>query len=266
MLTTVALLAFANMALAQSDGLSLGDARLTYGILGPVRTDTKLLPGDTLFVAFDIKGVLIDKDNRVHYSTTTEICDGSGKSCFKQPGREQTVLNALGGNSFPAFARVDLGTDQPAGEYHLKVTVTDSSSKQSKTLDVPFAVKPRGFGVVGFTITGDSEGQVPVGLMSVGESAWINAAAVGFERDKSTGQPHVDLEMRITDEKGKPTLAKPFAGTINKDVHARANALPLQFLLYLNRAGKFNLDVKATDKVSGKTFSQSFPITVLPHK
>src|SRR5215468_5189592 len=98
MLTTVALLAFANVALGQAEGLSLGDTRFTYGVLGPVRTDHKLLPGDKLFVAFDMKGLTVDKDNRVHYKTTTEICDNKGKTCFKQPGQEQTVVNALGGD------------------------------------------------------------------------------------------------------------------------------------------------------------------------
>jgi hypothetical protein len=239
---------------------------MTYCQLGPARTDSKFLPGDTLFLAFDIKGVTVDKENKVQYSTTIEVCDAKGKTCYKQPSQEQTVVNVLGGNSFPAVARVDLGLDQAPGEYTLNVTVTDRASKQSKTLSQKFSVLPKGFGVVALTTSSDADAHLPVGLMCVGESVWVNAAVVGFERDKSTGQPHVDLELRILDEQGKPTVAKPFTGTINKDVHAKAPALPLQFHLYLNRAGKFTIEGKATDKVSGKTSRVSFPITVLPHK
>lgn len=266
MLTTMALLAFTNVALGQADGLSFGDTRLTYGIHGPVRASNKLLPGDTLYLAFDIKGVTMDKDNRVHYSTVTEICDSKGKICFKQPSRPQDILNALGGNSFPAYARVDLSLEQPAGEYTLKVTVTDAGSKQSKTLTQNFTVLPKAFGVVGLTVSCDQEGQVPASLLAVGDSVWLHGAVVGFDRDKTNLQPHVELEMRILDEKGKPTVEKPFSGTISKNIPANANALPLQFLLSCNRTGKFTLELKAADKSTGKTYSQSFPITVLPHK
>jgi hypothetical protein len=261
----MALLAFANVALGQAEGLSFSDTRITYGVLGPVRASHKLLPGDSLFVDFDIKGLSVDKDNRVRYTTTTEICDSTGKTCFKQPSQELTVVNALGGNSFPAFARVDLGLDQTPGEYALTVTVTDLANKKSKSLTEKFTVLPKAFGIVGLTVTGDQEGNTPTGLMSVGQNVWLHAAVVGFQRDEK-GQPNVDLEVRILDEKGKLTTAKPFTGNINKEVRAKANALPLQFLLALNRAGKFTIEVKAMDKPSRKTFGNTFSINVLANR
>jgi hypothetical protein len=264
MLTTVALLAFANLALGQAEGLSLGDTRFTYGVLGPARKDHRMLPGDKLFVAFDIKGITVDSDNRVHYRTAIDISDSKGKTFFKQAGQDQTVINVLGGNSFPAYARVDLSMDQAPGDYALNISVTDLGNNKTQKLAQKFTVLPKAFGIVGLTTSADQDGNLPAGLLGEGQSVWLHAAVVGFERGK--GQPNIDLEARITDENGKPTTAKPFTSTLNKDIPANAGAVPLQFLLSLNRAGKFTVDLKATDKLSGKSFNVSFPITVLPHK
>ena len=51
-------------------------------------------------------------------------------------------------------------------------------------------------------------------------------------------------------------------GTVEKDVPASAISVPIQFHVSLNRPGKFTVELKATDKVSGKTDTRSFPITV----
>ncbi len=51
-------------------------------------------------------------------------------------------------------------------------------------------------------------------------------------------------------------------GTVDKDVMPTAVSVPIQFLISLNRPGKFTVELKATDKVSGKTDTRSFPITV----
>ncbi len=59
-------------------------------------------------------------------------------------------------------------------------------------------------------------------------------------------------------------MVKPVVGTVDKDVPAAAASLPLQFPLTLNRAGKFTLQLKLTDKVSDKSVEYSAPVTVHP--
>jgi hypothetical protein len=127
MLMTLPLLVALSLAPGQAGGLTLTEPRLTHGQLGPARAGTKVLPGDTLFLAFDIEGISADAD-------------------------------------------------------------------------------------------------------------------------------------------GKPTLARPFAGTIDKDVPGGDTALPIQFHVGLNRPGRFTVEVKATDVLAGKTVTQSFPLTVHPVK
>ena len=60
--TSVVLFAALTAAPAQAGKLALTNVRLTNGILGPVRTDAKLLPGDSLFVFYDIDGLAFDSE------------------------------------------------------------------------------------------------------------------------------------------------------------------------------------------------------------
>src|SRR4051812_28384475 len=57
MLLTVPFLAALCLTPGQADGLTLTGARVTYGILGPTRDNTKFLAGDTLYVSFTIEGI-----------------------------------------------------------------------------------------------------------------------------------------------------------------------------------------------------------------
>jgi hypothetical protein len=261
MLTTLPLLAVLCVAPSQADGLTLTDARVTYGILGPTRESTKFLPGDMLFLTFNINGIGADIDGKVLYSIATEVTDAGGKSVFSQPPQNREVINALGGNQLPAFAQVAVGQQQPAGEHTLKVTVTDQANKKSQTLTQKFEVLKPDFGLVRLAASADADGLVPSGMLTVGHALWINGAVVGFQRGAGM-QPNVTVELKISDADGKPTIARPFGGTISKDVPAKDPALPIQFHVALNRPGKFTLELKATDALAGKTSTQSFPITI----
>lgn len=265
MFPALALLAALGTVPGQAEQLTLSDVRVTAGILGPPRPQTKFLPGDSLFISFDIDGITIDDTGKALYSTSTEISDGAGKVLFRGPARDLEALAMLGGAKLPAYAMVDIGMDQPPGDYSVKVTVTDRASKKSQTLTHKFGVRPAGFGVIRPSLTCDPEGQVPAGVFIPGQTLWLNFAVVGFGRDDKR-QPHVTFQMRVLDSDGRPTVAKPFTGTIREGVPAKANALPAQFLLSLNRAGRFTLELKAKDQTTGKTIEGSYPFTVQPRK
>jgi hypothetical protein len=53
---------------------------------------------------------------------------------------------------------------------------------------------------------------------------------------------------------------------VNKDVPDGAQQLPLQFLLSLNRPGKFVVELSATDQVTGKKAKLTFPLKVLSNE
>lgn len=267
MLTTLAFVATLGLTPAQGGKLEISNVRPTYGVLGAARPDTKFLPGDTFFLAFDIDNVKVADDGRVQYGMTMEVTDAKSKVWFKEDKEQEKLqaVNYLGGTKLPAFANVDIGLNMPPGEYTLKVNITDRSAKTSKELTQKFEVLPAGFGLVRLTTSYDDTGRLPAPMIGVpGQGLHINFVAVGFDRDKSKKQPHIVVEMRVLDDAGKPTLAKPFPGEVT-DVPEKLQHVPMGFGMVLNRPGKFTVELKATCSVSKKTSTLKFPLTVLPN-
>ena len=116
------------------------------------------------------------------------------------------------------------------------------------------------------TTTSDQDGLLPAPVAGVGQPLWVNFGAVGFARDASTKQPNVTFGIRVLDADGKPTTARPMTSAVSKDVPEKLLGLPMNFLLSLNRPGRFTVEIGAADKVSGKTARLSFPLTVIEAK
>jgi hypothetical protein len=267
MWTTLAFVAALSLAPGESGGLTLSNARTTSGVLGATRPDNKFLPGDTLVLSFDIDGIRVDRDGNYFYSVGMEVTDADGKPVFKQAPHEQQASNALGGTSLPAFATLQIGLDQPPGTYTLKVTVADLAARTSQTLTRSYEVLPRAFGLVRPSLSSDPEGHYPLPFVGAGQPFWVNFSAVGFGRDRAKGKPDLAVTMRLLDEDGRPTTAKPLVGATNQEeIPAKVQDLSMQFLVAPNRVGRFTIELKATDKVDGKTATLSLPLAVLKAK
>ncbi len=266
MWTTMALAAALSLGQGQASQLTLTNVRNTYGFLGPVRTDNKYLPGDSYFVQFDIEGVQVAADGKVIYRMGMEVTDAKGKKLYGEDPRDLETYNTLGGSRVPAFANVDVGVDQPPGELTLKVTVTDRATKATQTLTRKFEVAPKNFGLVRPQLT---NGQIPAPPLGVeGQEYWVHFAAISFERDKAK-KPNLSFELRVLDASGKPTFAS--GGTIDvtdmpKGAPADSVAIPMQFILKLNRSGRYTVQLNAVDQISKKTAKYAFPLTVLDQK
>jgi hypothetical protein len=266
MWTTLALVSVLSLPTGQSGKLALTNVRSTYGVLGATKPDNKVLPGDSYVLSFDIDGVKVDETGKVLYSVGMEVLDSEGKVQFKQDPQDKEADASLGGSTLPAYAKINVGSEQPAGKYTLKVSVTDRATQQSTSISQEYEIQPKGFGLVQVNVSSDKEGKIPAPFLSAGESAFVNFTAVGFGRNTTTQQPDLAVSLRIFDEDGKPTLAKPFTGTVNKDIPAKASAIPLQFDVNLNRPGKFSVELVATDKVTGKQVKLQSPLNVMKSK
>jgi hypothetical protein len=251
---------------AQTGSLKIGPVRSTYGLLGLIRSDAKVLPGDAVFFEFDIEGITVAPDGKVQYGMSLEAIDPKGKVLFKQNPQEQETLATLGGKIVPAFAHLDIGLEQPPGEYTVKVTVMDRANKATQSFSHKLNVLPAEFGIVRVKTTSDPNGNLPSPIVAAGETVWLNFAAVRFGRDKGKEQPHVAFEMRILDEAGKPTLSKPHVGVINADVPPTEKLIGGQFQVAANRPGKFTIELAAEDKVTGKTALVKLPLLVQPRR
>lgn len=249
---------------AQAEGLTLTNVRSTHGILGPVRADRKLLPGDALYLRFNIEGITTDANGKALYSMATEVTNSDGKLIFRQEPKDLETVNALGGTSMPGFAQVNIGLDQPPGLYSLKVTVTDRSSGKSQAITRPFEVLPPEFGIVRLITSIDPEGIFQGSVFEAGEVLWVHGGVTGFQRDPATRQPRLGVEVRVLDEAGKPTVPQAHKADITRDVPEDVKVMTGRFVLALNRPGKFTVEITTTDKVAGKTAKISFPLVVTP--
>jgi hypothetical protein len=268
MWTTIALATVLNLAPARADTLELKNARFTYGAFGQERKDSKLLGGEILFVTFDIEGLKVGDDGQVLYSMGLEVFNKEGKLQYKEDPKDMDGYAALGGNRVPAFTHILVGTEQPEGEYEVKVTVKDRATDKSESFSKQFEVLPRQFGLVQVGMTyffpdGDVNSPAPpVGV--VGQRLIVNFTLVGFDLDKSRkDQPSVETSMRVFDEDGKLTLAKPYSGVVKEVDPAFKQGIPLQFVLQLNRPGKFKVELRATDGLTGKTAERTLHLTVV---
>lgn len=260
MWTTIALLSVLAAAPAES-GLSLTHVRSTYGLLGPQRRDETVAPGDIYFVCFDIDGMRVDSEGKVRYSMAIDLSEDSGRSLFRRPAKEQEARASLGGNSVPAYARLDVGLDTPPGDYRMKVTVKDLASGQEQSLSRDFKVLAKNFALVRTTVTLDADAQYPAAVFARGQGVWVHSSAVGFTRGKGK-KPDVVFELRVLDDNGRPTLGKATTGAPPQDLPENLLGLPMAFPLTLNLPGKFTVELQATDRISGKKARISFPIVV----
>lgn len=266
MYTTLALAAVLGLAPSQAGKLSLTNVQPTYGLLGAPRTDAKVYPGDEFWVAFDIEGIKFDETGKAKYTIGLEATDGKGKLLYRREEDKNRVVvadNYFGGSKLPAFSYLEVRLDMPPGQYNMKVTVTDRTTNNQASFDQKFEVLPSTFALTRFSSSYDPAMSIPAPLIGVpGQVIYLNFAAVGFGRDaKKLGD--LSLEMRVLDEAGKPTLAKPIIGQF-PGIPESANLYHVQFPFGLNRAGKFKIELKATDNVTKKTSAMSFPLTVLP--
>jgi hypothetical protein len=265
MWTPIAIAALA-LAPAQPGALTLSNVRNTYGELGGVRPEGKLLPGDVLFVGFDIEGITVAPDGKAEYSMAIEVVGKAGEVVWKDKEPiEKVDFIPLGGSKIPGKAFITIGLDQPAGAYTLKVTVTDKATKSAKTLERKFEVAPRDFGIAAVFASVDERGTIPAPTTGiVGQSVFIQFGVVTFARDPAKKQPDVQVEMAVIDEAGKPTLAKPVTFTLNGGVDEKDGGFTLRFLLPMTRAGKFTVRLKATDKIANKSATFDLPLVIVP--
>jgi hypothetical protein len=267
MWATLALAAALSLAPQQGGQLKLTNDRATYGLLGSTRTESKLLPGDSYFVSFDIENLDVGEDGSIMYSMQMELLNSKGKQEYGQEPQDLTAKNDLGGNRMPGFARADIGTDTAPGEYTLKLTVTDRRSKQKAELTRKFEVLPKEFGLVRVQLAYFGQAPVPAPPLAVaGQALVFNCGAVNFQREKEKDQPNFAYELVVLDEQGGPVLKKPFSDELTMNAPKTLQLIPISVPLQLNRAGKFTLKLTATDRLAKKTASVSLPIQVLELK
>jgi hypothetical protein len=266
MLTTAIFLTALSLAPGQSGQLRVSNVRTTHGALGPTRPDNKILPGDLVCLSFDVQGFQTDSAGKVLYGVGMEVADSKGDVLFKRAPSQFELPGPGNGKSVPACAKVEVGLHQPPGKYDLKVTVADRTAGATTAVTRSYDVLPLEFGIVRVSLTDDREGKSSAAVFAPGRPGWINFTAVGFGRDNIKKQPHLTATMRVLDGDGRSVFPKPSSGAINEGVPAQVGAVPMQFQLVFAQTGRFTVELKATDEVTGRKTTLSFPIQVVASK
>ena len=262
MLSTITLAALLLLP-AQGTTLKFENVRSLYGFHGPVRTTQKFLPGDQLYLAFDIGGITIDQNGSATYTMALDVTDINGKSLQKVDARETKDFAPLGGTGLPGRAYVILGVDTPPGPYTLTFSATDKATGTKGTLVYKFEVLKLELGIVGAYTSHDPEGRSHApSTGNVGTGIWLQFAVTGFKRDEAKkNQPDMHIEMEYLDESGKRTLPE----AIKEDVTALDAEHPIvskRMSVPFTRVGKFKVKILVTDNVAKKTTTLELPIVV----
>jgi hypothetical protein len=238
--------------------IEIKNVRPSYGPLGSLRTGTKFLPGDLLFMTFDIDGLsLEEKTGKAVYETKLEFLDDKQKPLYESKTRNEVIPN-LGGARMPGDLHLIIGKDFAAGKYTVKLTVTDKLAKQSKAIIYPIQVLPRDFGFIGVMAPA-------VGLN--GQSYLAEWGLVGFAPDAKTKLPNAEITIRVLDQNDKPVVAETKITLPNDLPLNLGNApelVPITLPLFLNRTGQFQIDIVAVDKnAKNAQIQMRFPLTVV---
>jgi hypothetical protein len=266
MLATAIFLAAMTLAPGEAGQLSVGNVHTTYGPLGPTRSNNQILPGDQVCLCFDVTGLQTNAAGKIHYGVGLAATDSKGEMVFKHEPSDVEIPRPATGQAVPVCAKVDVGMASPPGKYDLKVTVMDRSAGTAASVTRSYDLLPLEFGIVRVSLTSDPEKKGSTVVFSQGRPGWINFSVVGFGREKKQRQPRVTATMRVVDASGRSALPQPPSGTIRQGVPDQVGVIPMQFKLTLAQAGRFTVELKTTDEITGRTATVTFPIQVAVSK
>jgi hypothetical protein len=244
---------------ADAGAIEIKNVRATYGPFGAPRPDNKMLPGDVYMVNFDITSLNVDARGSAKYEISLEVLDPKGKQIVKEQYKKGVVVG-LGGNTVPEFVHVIVGADQAPGKYKVMVTVAEADSKSPpKQLVEYLEVQPKAFGFIFVSAPA-------VGL--TGQDYMMEYSLVGMSRD-AKNIPKVTVTTSVLDENGKSTVAEPMPNRIPDDAPdmwaniGKQELLRVQSPIYLNRPGRFTVQIEARDELSKQTKKYSYTLRVL---
>jgi hypothetical protein len=255
----VSLAALLALLPASARALEFKNVRPSYGPLGATRQDTRCLPGDILFISYEIHGLKLDtKVKKAVYRTLLEVFDNSKppKTIFQKETPNE-VIPQLGGTMIPGDLHVIMGRNQAPGNYHVRLTVEDVQAKDMKSFVRTFELLPQSFGIVGVTAPA-------VAFPGQPYMAQFAIVDLGLDTSKS---PKAKVEMKILDESGTP-VSDPIVNNFPQDLTdntdlKKENFVGMNFPIFPNRPGRFTIEISATDSVAQKTASIRYPLTVL---
>jgi hypothetical protein len=245
------------LAPAPTFALEFKNIRPCYGPLGATRTSSKFLPGDVLFISYEIEGLKFDaKSKKAQYVSLLEVFSSTKEKIFSKETPNE-IDASLGGDRIPGDLHLIMGRDKPPGQYLLRLTIQDRIGGETKSFTYPFELLKTGFGIVAV--------QAPA-IAFPGQPYEVRLTVIDFTLDAKQN-PKGTISMKITDEAGKEVSP----GVVNKVPEElsdrfdlkKENILPIYYSILPNRSGRFNIELSAVDAVGNNTSVVQYPLLVL---
>jgi hypothetical protein len=241
---------------SSAQALELKNIRPAHGPLGATRQGSKFLPGDYLFITYEIDGLKVDAKNKASFVTLVEVFDAKKMAVFKKE-TANVVVPDLGGSRIAGDFHVIMGTDRPPGQYKARLTVKDVIGNDIKSFEHPFELLPKDFGIVGVMAPAVAFPAQPYMLQ-------YNIVELALD---AAQKPNAKREIKILDETGK-LVATPVVHNYPADLPEgidlkKSNFIPVDFPLFPNRPGRFTIEVTVVDNLSKRNASVRYPLTVL---
>ena len=110
---------------------------------GPAVGDrVKFIPGETVYVSFDVENYTPTKEDAVSISWIVDAADPKGVPIIPPaPGKKQANLTPEDKNWLPRVRQaIAVPSPAPGGDYSVHIRVTDENSKQAAVADTKFIV------------------------------------------------------------------------------------------------------------------------------
>ena len=232
----------------------------TYGPNGAERP-TEVFPGDTFYVKARLSGIATQSDGKPNGFIVAALYRPAPNTVpvFQLPRYDINDKIILGGDSTTQFLHFYLPRDIDPGKYFIRVYVSDEISGENTIKELPFDVLPRtAFGVINLAYCHDSNHLIPACVtITVGEVIYLNANFVGF--DTATGETHVTCKLTILDT-NKTVVFEAEEFDVRRPAPAVESAIPVNYILKIDRAGKFMVKLEATDQIAKKSVEYRMPL------
>lgn len=243
---------------AWTTAVEVTNLRSINGPLGAPRNQTKFLPGDVIYLVFDINDLQTDKNGLAQFQIKVEVFDPANKKVFAQE-QPPSSLHLLGGKKLPWYVFVLLEQTWAPGKYQVKLTAVDREAKTSRTITHNFELLSPAFGLI--------QPAAP-GVAFVGQDFFVTFLVVGMKRD-SKKMPDVSFTLQMYDETNRPVFAKPLVSNI-KDLHqekvfdlTEQAIVPIKYPFYPTREGRFIIEVEGFDQIGKQKSMLRFPLRIL---
>ena len=245
------------LAPAPTFALEFKNVRPSYGPLGATRNDNKFLPGDLLYISYEIEGLKVDpKTKKAAYVTLLEVFSSTKEKIFSKESPNE-MAPQLGGDRIPGDLHLIMGHDKPAGQYLLRMTIQDRVGGETKSFTHAFELLNPGFGIIAI--------QAPA-IAFPGQPYIAQLAIIDFTLDANKS-PKGSITMKVTDEAGKEVSSLPankFPEDLTEGIDLKKdNVLPMHFPIFPNRPGRFNIEFTAIDAIGNHAATVRYPLQVL---